>query len=351
MAVAEQATAEPATSIAVQPARRARTPLGDAWHQLLRNRLAVASGIFIIVLALIAIFAGVLNAYVLQGYGQELERTNQPAYAKQVLQDNNALPGAMSKSPFLEGFVYYLGADGLGRDLLSRTMYGTRISLSVAIVAATVSLIIGVTYGLISGYLGGRVDDFMMRIVDLLYGLPVIIVVILLQVYFKALARQGEGTGLVGIILGINQAFGGLLFVFIAIGALNWIAMARIARGQTLSYKQKEFVESARAVGGRHPRIIFRHLLPAILGPCIVYETLQIPSYILLEAFLSFIGLGVDAPTPSWGIMIQEGYQALRSYPHIIFVPAIALTLTVLAFNFLGDGLRDAFDPRMRGTE
>jgi oligopeptide transport system permease protein len=133
-------------------------------------------------------------------------------------------------------------------------------------------------------------------------------------------------------------------------GALNWIGMARIARGQTLSYKQKEFVEAARAVGASTPRIISRHLLPNILGPCIVQETLQIPGYILLEAFLSFIGLGVNPPTPSWGIMIQEGYQALRSNPHIIFVPAGALFLTVLAFNFLGDGLRDAFDPRLRGT-
>jgi ABC-type dipeptide/oligopeptide/nickel transport system permease subunit len=346
MAVAEQAMPMAATAT-----RPARSPLGDAFRQLLHNRLAVASAVFIIVLAVVAALAGVLNPYALQGYGEELQRTNQPAYAKQVLQDNNAGIGQVSKGPNLQGFVYVLGADGLGRDLLSRTLYGTRVSLSVAVVAATVSLAIGVSYGLISGYLGGRVDDLMMRIVDFLYGLPIIIVVILMQVYFKALSRQGQSTGLVGVILGINQAFGGLLFVFIAIGALNWIGMARIARGQTLSYKQKEFVEAARAVGGRSPRIIFRHLLPNILGPCVVQETLQIPGYILLEAFLSFIGLGVDPPTPSWGIMINEGYQALRSSPHIIFVPAAALTLTVLAFNFLGDGLRDAFDPRLRGTD
>lgn len=345
------AVAQPAARLVMQPTQQARSPLGDAFRQLLHNRLAVASGIFIMVLAIIAFLAGVLNPYVLQGYGEELTRTNQPAFAKQVLQDNNAVIGQASKGVNLQGFVYALGADQLGRDLLSRTLYGTRVSLSVAMVAATVSLLIGVTYGLISGYLGGRVDDLMMRLVDFLYGLPIIIVVILLQVYFKAVAREGGSTGFVGLILSINQAFGGLLFVFIAIGALNWIGMARIARGQTLSYKEKEFVEAARAVGGRPPRIIFRHLLPNVLGPCIVQETLQIPGYILLEAFLSFIGLGVDAPTPSWGIMINEGYQALRSYPHIIFVPAVALTLTVLAFNFLGDGLRDAFDPRLRGTQ
>jgi ABC-type dipeptide/oligopeptide/nickel transport system permease subunit len=143
---------------------------------------------------------------------------------------------------------------------------------------------------------------------------------------------------------------GGMLFIFIAIGALNWIGMARIARGQVLSYKEKEFVEGARMIGASDMRIIFRHLLPNILGPCIVSETLAIPGYIFTEAFLSFIGLGVNAPTPSWGIMINEGYRAMRSHPHVLWPPAIALVITTLAFNFLGDGLRDAFDPRMKGT-
>jgi oligopeptide transport system permease protein len=345
MAVAQQAL-----PLAIEPVRRVRSPLVDALGQLLDNRLAVAGGVFIALLASLALLAGVLNPYALQGYQDELLRTNQAPFAKQVLEDNAAGIGQASRGSAMRGFVYVLGADSLGRDLLTRTLYGTRVSLLVAVVAATVSLAIGVSYGLISGYMGGSVDNFMMRLVDFLYGLPLIIVVILMQVYFKAVARQGGDSGLVGAILSVNQAFGGLLFVFIALGALNWIGMARIARGQTLSYKQKEFVEAARAVGGRTPRIIFKHLLPNVLGPCIVQETLQIPNYILAEAFLSFIGLGVDPPTPSWGIMIQEGYQALRSAPHIIFVPAIALTLTVLAFNFLGDGLRDAFDPRLRGT-
>ena len=173
--------------------------------------------------------------------------------------------------------------------------------------------------------------------------------VILLQVFFKARARYGgDETGIWGVVLEINAQFGGLLFLFIAIGLLNWLTMARIARGQVLSAKQKEYVEAAYATGSKNTRILSRHLLPNVLGPCIVAETLMIPAYILLEAFLSFIGLGVDAPTPSWGIMIQEGYQALRSNPHVIVAPAVALTLTVLAFNFLGDGLRDAFDPRLR---
>ena len=347
MAVAEQAIA----LTEAQAARRSRSPLADAFQQLLHNRLAVASGIFIIIVAVVAILADMLNPYALQGYNYELVRTNQPAFAKQVLQDNNAQPGAASKGANLRGFVYILGADGVGRDMVSRVLYGTRVSLAVAVIAATVSLIIGITYGLISGYVGGRVDDLMMRFVDFLYGLPLLIVVILLQVYFKAVARRGEGEGLVRAVLDLNASMGGLLFVFVVLGALNWIGMARITRGQTLSYKQKEFVEAARAVGASPLRIIFRHLLPNVLGPCIVQETLNIPGYILTEAFLSFIGLGVDAPTPSWGIMIQEGYQALRSNPHIIFVPAAALSVTVLAFNFLGDGLRDAFDPRLRGTQ
>jgi ABC-type dipeptide/oligopeptide/nickel transport system permease subunit len=343
MAVAEQAP----SALAV-PIRRERTPLGDAINQLLKNKIAVAGGIFIIILILMAILADFLNSYALQGHQDELVRTNQPAYAKQTLQDNNVRPGQESKNPGLEGFVYWLGADNLGRDLWSRTLYGARVSVAVAVVAATVSLMIGMTYGMIAGYSGGRADELMMRIVDFLYGLPVLIVVILMQVYFKSLGRRGGEEGLVGMVLNIDQAMGGLFFVFVALGAVNWLGMARIARGQTLSVKQKEYVEAARATGVRTTGIIFKQILPNILGPCIVQETLQIPQYILFEAFLSFIGLGVNAPTPSWGIMINEAYQGLRSNPHALFPPAVALTLTVLAFNFLGDGLRDAFDPRLR---
>ncbi len=343
MAVAEQVVESPAAA----PKQRIRTPLGDALHQLLRNKVALVSAVFIGLMLLLAIFADFLNAYNLQGYSDSLG-PNQPPYAKQVLQDNNARMGDLSQAPSLEGFVYWLGADNLGRDLYTRTLYGTRVSLAVALVAGTVSLMMGITYGLVSGYLGGRVDDFMMRLVDFLYGLPLLIVVILMQVYFKSLQRRGDESGLVNFVLSIDQALGGMFFIFVVLGALSWLSMARIARGQTLSIKQKEYIEAAHATGARHPRIIFKQILPNILGPCIVQETLQIPSYILTEAFLSFIGLGVNAPTPSWGIMINEAFQGLRSHPHALFPPAIALTLTVLAFNFLGDGLRDAFDPRLR---
>ena len=343
MAVAEQSS----KPVAI-PQRRERTPLGDAVQQLSKNKVAVASLVFIVLLILSAIFADYLNAFFLQGYQAELDRTNQKAYAKQTLQDNNALPGTESKNPNLEGFVYWWGADNLGRDLYSRTLYGTRVSISVALVAGTVSLILGTVYGLVSGFAGGRVDDIMMRIVDFLYGLPLLIVVILMQVYFKSLQRRGYENAIIGWFLDIDQALGGMFFVFVVLGALSWLSMARIARGQTLSIKEKEFVEAARATGVRTPRIIFKQILPNILGPCIVQETLQIPGYILTEAFLSFIGLGVNAPTPSWGIMINEAFQGLRSFPHQLIPPAVALTITVLAFNFLGDGLRDAFDPRLR---
>lgn len=336
------------TSKPLTPQQRERSPLGDAMRQLLKNKLAVGSAIFIILLILSATFANFLNGYVLQGYSDAIG-PNQKAYAKQALQDNNARPGTESQAPSLQGFVYWLGADNLGRDLYTRTLYGTQVSLAVAIVAGMVSLMIGITYGVISGYLGGRVDDFMMRVVDFLYGLPLLIVVILMQVFFKSLQRRGTGDGgLVNFVLDIDQALGGMFFIFIVLGALSWLSMARIARGQTLSVKEKEYIEAAKATGVRPPRIIFKQILPNILGPCIVQETLQIPSYILTEAFLSFIGLGVNAPVPSWGIMINEAFQGLRSNPHELFPPAIALTLTVLAFNFLGDGLRDAFDPRLR---
>jgi oligopeptide transport system permease protein len=324
--------------------RRGRSPLADAFHQLTKNRLAVASGIFLIILILVAVFVDTAVFTIFTG-GKARPLIAPYSYAEVNFRYHDL--GPMTRTD--DGKLFILGVDYLGRDILSRTLYGTRISLAVAFVAAGVSLFIGLVYGLASGYFGGRVDDIMMRFVDFLYGLPLIVFVILMQVYFKAVSRHG-GTGIAGTLISANQSMGGMLFLFIALGALNWLGMARITRGQVLSYREKEFVEAARMVGSGDIRIIFRHLLPNILGPCIVAETLAIPGYIFLEAFLSFIGLGVNPPTPSWGLMISETYQGLRAYPHEVFVPAVALTLTTLAFNFLGDGLRDAFDPRLRGT-
>jgi ABC-type dipeptide/oligopeptide/nickel transport system permease subunit len=324
--------------------RKGRSPLADAWRQLLRNKLAVASGIFLILLVLVALFVDDSVVAIF------LDRDAEPLIAPYHFAKADFL--AVNQPIFTRtdaGEFYVFGTDYLGRDVWSRTLYAARISLSVAIVAASVSLVVGVTFGLISGFSSSRVDNLMMRFVDFLYGFPLIVFIILMQVYFKALSRSGEATGVAGALIDIDKAMGGIFFLFIAIGLLNWLGMSRIARGQTLQYKEMEFIESARMIGASNRRIISRHLLPNILGPCIVYETLQIPGYIFLEAFLSFIGLGVNPPTPSWGIMISETYQALRTYPHEVFVPAIALTLTTLAFNFLGDGLRDAFDPRLRG--
>ncbi len=316
--------------LAQRTVRQARSPLHDAWIILLQNKLAVGSGVFLILLALFAIFAPWVAP---------------ESVDDQKLEDNYQPPSLVDPtSPYL------VGADKFGRDVLSRVIYGARISLSVAVVGATVSLTIGLIYGLISGYFGKWIDNLMMRIVDVLYGFPFLIFVILLQVYFKAVATKGGSGPLAAMMIDLDRKMGGMLFIFIALGALNWIGMSRIARGQVLSYKEKEFVEAAHSIGASDVRIIFKHLLPNILGPCIVAQTMSIPGYIFTEAFLSFIGLGVNAPTPSWGIMLSNGYKAMRSHPHVLWPPAIALVLTTLAFNFLGDGLRDAFDPRMKGT-
>ncbi|MCP4142816.1 MAG: ABC transporter permease [Chloroflexi bacterium] len=320
--------------------RKERSLGAEAFRRLLKNKLAVLSALFIIGLVLIAVFADVIAPF---------------DFAEQDLLANNAvqewmiflLPeGAENYARISD--VYPLAADHLGRDILSRTIYGARISLTVALVGSAVSLLVGIIYGMVSGYIGGRLDSIMMRVVDFLYAFPFLVVVILLQTYFKAIARQGESSGLGLVFINMNKSMGGLLFLFIAIGLINWLGMARIARGQVLSYKKKEFVEAARAVGANDTRIMIKHLFPNILGPLIVAETLTIPGYIFTEAFLSFIGLGVDPPTPSWGIMISEAAKGLRSYPNQLLVPALALSLTTLAFNFLGDGLRDAFDPRQK---
>lgn len=338
MAVAELSPRDHDADILV---RKERSLFQESMIRLVRNKVAVISLIFIVLLTLAAFpFAPLITSH---------------SFAEQDLQANNAVPEWML---FLlpanaENYVkftdaYWLGADSLGRDIWTRTVFGARISLQVAFVASIVSLAIGVVYGSVAGYMGGTTDNVMMRVVDFLYGFPFLIVVILLQAYFKALSRSGAATGFANTLIGWNDSMGGMLFLFIAIGLINWLGMARITRGQVLSYKEKEFIEAAHSMGASDTRIMFRHLLPNILGPIIVAETLAIPGYIFTEAFLSFIGLGVDPPTPSWGIMISEGGQALRSYPNQALVPAFFLSLTTLAFNFLGDGLRDAFDPRQK---
>ena len=322
--------------------REERSLWEESLRRLLRNKVAVISAVFIIFLVILAIFADKIAPF---------------DFAEQDLIANNAVPewmlfllpeGAENYVKFTD--VFPLAADNLGRDILSRVIYGTRVSLTIAIAGSAVSLFVGIIYGMVSGYAGGRVDSILMRVVDFLYAFPFLVVVILLQTYFKAIARRGGAGGFGAVLINLNKDMGGMLFLFIAIGLINWLGMARIARGQVLSYKKMEFIEAARAIGANDTRIMIKHLFPNILGPLIVAETLAIPGYIFTEAFLSFIGLGVDPPTPSWGIMISESVPALRSYPNQVLIPAIALSLTTLAFNFLGDGLRDAFDPRQKNN-
>jgi oligopeptide transport system permease protein len=254
---------------------------------------------------------------------------------------------------------FILGADYLGRDLLSRIIYGARVSLPVGFMGAFTALLIGLAYGCISGYYGGKVDNIMMRIVDIMYAFPTMLLIILLMAFFKTsfggAAQPGtaahtfnEINDVVDQLLGLSG--GGMLFIFMGIGITAWMGIARLARGQILSLKQKEFIEASHMIGASDARIIVRHILPNIMGPIVVSVTLAIPGYISTEVFLSFIGLGVDPPTPSWGSMISEGAKALRSYPNQVVFVALALAITMFAFNFLGDGLRDALDPRMRGT-
>lgn len=314
----------------------------DALRRLVRNRAAVVGGVIVILLVLTAIFADVLAI---------------KSYEVQVLDDQNVVPAWMLKVfPTMAPYArisndYPLGADYVGRDLFSRILYGSRVSLTVAFIGPIISLIIGVLYGSISGFFGGRVDNIMMRIVDILYAFPSLLFIILLLSFFRSTLNKWE-PGTFGYMLSrLDESVGGMLFIFIGIGLTAWETMARLTRGQVLSVRQKEFIEAARTIGASDLRIMFRHILPNILGPLIVAETLAIPGYISTEAFLSFIGLGVNPPTPSWGSMISDGAQVVRTYPNQAIFPALALAITMFAFNFLGDGLRDALDPRLRGTQ
>ena len=271
----------------------------DALRKLLKNRAAMF-GVFILVsLIILAILAPVISPY---------------PYDYQNLELGASAPSS----------AHFLGTDTLGRDLLSRLLYGSRVSLMVGFVATAVALVIGVTWGIVSGYYGGKVDAVMMRIVDILYGLPFIIFIILLMVVF-----------------GRN-----IWLLFGAIGAVEWLTMARIIRGQVLSIKNQEYVLSAKAMGVSNFYMFRRHIFPNVLGPIAVYATLTIPQVMLLEAFLSFLGLGIQPPMSSWGTLIRYGVESMEEYWWLLVFPGITFTITLFSLNFFGDGLRDALDPK-----
>jgi oligopeptide transport system permease protein len=323
-------------------ARKETNLWSDAIRRLARNRGAVTGAVILFMLLIVYIFAGTIAI--------------QP-YDVQNTAENNNVPAWMVKVfPMIEGYArinnkYPLGADDLGRDLFSRVVYGTRVSLTVALVGPIIALLVGIIYGSVSGFFGGQVDNIMMRLVDVMYAFPTLLLIILMMAFFRSsFAKAAEPGTFKYIMNALDSKFGGMLFIFIGIGLTAWMGMARLTRGQVLSLREKEFVEAARSMGSTNWQIMFKHLLPNILGPLIVSETLAIPGYISTEAFLSFIGLGVNPPTPSWGAMIADGARSIRTYPGQALVPGLALAITMFAFNFLGDGLRDALDPRMRGT-
>ncbi len=271
----------------------------DAWARLKKNRMALFGLAVLVLFSLIALLTPWIAPY---------------GYEQQNLDLGATPPSAQ----------HWLGTDIFGRDLMTLIMYGGRISLAVGFVATAVALLIGVTYGALAGYVGGRTDAFMMRLVDILYALPFMIFIILLMVVF-----------------GRN-----LLLLFLAIGMVEWLTMARIMRSQVQSLRQQEFVEAAVSLGLGPVAIIRRHLVPNALGPIIVYTTLTIPGVMLLEAFLSFLGLGIQPPQTSWGLLISYGAETMEEFPWLLIFPGLALALTLFSLNFLGDGLRDALDVR-----
>ena len=275
------------------------SPRQDAWRRLKKNRPAMFGLFVLAILVTLSILAPWLTPY---------------SYAEQNLELGPSPPSA----------AHWLGSDLFGRDLLTRMLYGSRISLAVGFIATTVALLIGVTWGALAGYLGGRTDALMMRAVDVLYALPFTIFIILLMVVF-----------------GNN-----IILLFLAIGAVEWLTMARIVRGQVLHVKQQDFVEAAISLGLTRLQIITRHVIPNVMGPVIVYATLTVPNVILLESFLSFLGLGIQPPQSSWGLLISYGVETMEEYPWLLIYPAALLSLTLFSLNFLGDGLRDALSER-----
>ena len=305
------ASGQNTTTIALASELKGRSLWADARRRLLRNRAALAGMIVLGVIALLALLAPLLSPF---------------AYDEVNYDIIACAPGWWPAEAACTAPGHLFGTDAVGRDLFVRSLYGARVSLAVGLVASLVSLLIGVLYGAVAGYAGGRLDALMMRVVDVLYSLPFIFFVIILMVMFDR----------------------NFILLFVAIGAVEWLTMARIVRGQTLSLKQKEFIEAARAAGVPPLGIILRHVVPNVVGPVMVYVTLTVPGIILTESFLSFLGLGIQEPMTSWGVLISDGADQMETAPWMLLFPALLMALTLFSFNFIGDGLRDALDPKDR---
>lgn len=284
----------------------------DSWKRLKKNRTALLSGAFILFVCTVALFADLFATH-----------SFEEQFADKILEP----PGS----------EFWLGADDLGRDMYSRIVYGSRMSLAVGLITAAISLVLGLIFGSAAGWLGGRADMIMMRCVDILDSIPTLVLLILVKIFFDSfdLVQNPELRALTGMLL--------------ALSVFGWIMMARVVRGQVMQTKESLYVEAARSMGASQVSILIRHIWPNILGPIIVVLTFQIPQFILFESILSFIGLGLQPPFSSWGVLANTGWKTMKSYPHLIMAPSLLLFMTILAFNLLGDGLRDAFDPKMRG--
>jgi len=304
----------------------------DAMRRLSKNRIAMVCLATIILIALIAFIVPEIYPY---------------SYTKQDVSAKNLKPFEYSKKEMAkiekgeDVFPHIMGTDSLGRDYCIRVVYGTRISLTVGIISALIVVIIGIIYGSISGYFGGKVDLIMMRIVDIIYALPDVLIVILLSVAIKDWVAASKSQFII-------KLGAGMVSIFIVFGLLYWVGMARQVRGQVLSIKEQEYVLASRSIGTSPARIIGRHMIPNCLSVIIITAALQIPSAIFTESFLSFLGLGVSVPMPSLGSLASEARSGLQSYPHLLIFPAASIFLIVLSFNLLGNGLRDAFDPKLR---